>query len=321
MPRHPLVSIVVPAYNAERYIDEALRSVLGQTYLNIEVIVVNDGSTDATGERVAAYHPKAQCYTQANSGGYPGAPRNTGMRHCGGEFICFLDADDVMPTDRVERQVEFLSKHPDVGVVFTDYQNFSVKGLFDKTHFETCSRLRERLGCEAELVLQSKEATHLLLHETFGLPSSMMIRREVLGVVPSFSTEFQIGEDFHYYYRIARHYSVGVVNQVGAYRRLHDSNITNNGIRVLHNTALMRAQLRETESDAESLRLLDDHLFQSEIHLARAYANQRELSKALAHNLRAVAALRMSHLEHIKVGVRAFLRTVAIALHIKEPSP
>src|SRR6266852_8386571 len=246
MPKHPLVSVIIPAYNAESYIDDALRSVLGQIYPDVEIIVVDDGSTDCTVERVASYHPRVRCYERSNSGGYPGAPRNTGIERCSGEYICFLDADDIMLPDRVEKQVEFLTDHPETGVVFTDYRNFSANGVADQTHFQSCPCLREKLGTRPSLVLASADATSLLAQENFGIPSSMMIRREVLSLVPSFSTEMQVGEDFHYYYRVARHFGVGVVNHVGSLRRLHDTNMTGNPLRMLHNCILSRTNLRDT---------------------------------------------------------------------------
>ena len=321
MVHQPLVSVIIPAYNAGAYIDDALRSVLSQSYLNLEIIVVDDGSTDNTTERVAAYHPRVHCYQRSNSGGYPGAPRNTGIGNSRGEYLCFLDADDIMVSDRVEKQANFLSDHPEVGVVFTDYRNFSSSGLSDNSHFQSCYRLQEKLGGKQSLVLASRDATANLVQENFGIPSSMMIRRQVLSTVPSFSTEMKIGEDFHFYYRVARQYSVGVVNNVGALRRLHDSNITGNVFRVLHNCVLSRTALRDTEPNAINMRLLNDFLYQCEIDLARAYANRREIRKALRHNLRGMVGFLPTSMDHLITGLWTLVRTVAIALHFKKPGP
>lgn len=316
----PLVSVIIPAYNAERYIDEALHSIFGQTYPKIEIIVVDDGSSDRTGEILASYQPRVKCITQRNGGGYPGSPRNTGLNHCQGDFICFLDADDIMRSTRVEMQVNFLLEHPQVGVVFTDYQNFSDSGAFEKTHFQTCPSLWDRLRDHLDLALDSATATALLIQENIGLPSSMMIRRKVLGVVPRFSTAFQIGEDFHFYYRIARVFSVGVINRVGADRRVHNNNITRNAIRVLHNCAKSRADLWKTESNRENLKLLNEYLFLSEINLAYAYANQRNIRQSLGHNFRALTIFSCKNLKNVFLSLRAMLRTAAIAVHIKAPS-
>lgn len=317
MASYPLVSVIIPAYNAESYIDEALRSVLAQRYANLEVIVVDDGSTDRTADRVATYRPRVNCYHQTNSGGYPGSPRNTGIKHCSGEYICFLDADDIMLPDRVEKQADFLSTHPEVGVVFTDYRNFSLDGPADQTHFQTCTHLLNKLAGKQALSLPSEEATACLVRENFGIPSTMMIRREVLSSVPEFSTDLRIGEDFHFYYRVARYYNVGLINHVGSLRRLHESNVTGNRLRMLHYGIASRTQLRDTESSTINIRLLNDYLYRREIELAWTYGSQRDLRKALVHNLRALFGPRPISIRDLGLGVRTLFRTAAIALHLK----
>jgi glycosyltransferase involved in cell wall biosynthesis len=319
MPHRPLVSVIIPAYNAESYIDEALASVFNQTYPKLEVVVVNDGSTDCTAEHVDAYRPRVRHIEQSNSGGFPGAPRTAGIEHCSGQYICFLDADDVMAPDRVEKQADFLARYPEAGVVFTDYRNFSAKGPTEKSHFQTCFHLQEKLRNRPDLLLESAEATALLLLENFGIPSSMMIRREVLAKVPGFSTEMQIGEDFHFYYRVARHFGVGIINSVGALRRLHGSNITGDPLRLLHNCILSRTSLRDTESRVSNVKLLNEYLYRCEINLARAYADQRELKKALVHNVKALVEFSPRSIEHVNIGLRTLVRTGAIALHLKRP--
>ncbi|MGB5065329.1 MAG: glycosyltransferase family A protein [Candidatus Competibacter sp.] len=317
MTHRPLVSVIIPAYNAEHYIDEALHSILSQTYPNIEIIVINDKSSDRTEERVASYLPQVTCLTQNSSGGYPGSPRNTGLTHCKGELICFLDADDMMRPARVETQVNFLVEHPQVGVVFTDYRNFSNSGVFEETHFQTCPNLWQRLKSHPRLVLESIEATSLLIQENFGLPSSMMIRREVLDVAPGFSTAFQIGEDFHFYYRIARRFSVGIINQVETDRRLHENNITGDPIKMLHNYIASRSDLRTSEPNRDNIKILDGLLYRCEINLARAYANQRQFSRSFLYNLRALRYAFPYRLDRVAGGLRTLVRMGMIAAHLK----
>ena len=318
MTERPLVSVIIPAYNAERYIDEALRSILNQTYPNIETIVVNDSSSDGTEERVAHYQSRVTCLTQNSSGGYPGSPRNTGLSHCKGKLICFLDADDIMRPARVETQVSFLLEHPQVGVAFTDYRNFSNSGASEKTHFQTCPILWRKLKNHPRLVLESIEATALLIQENFGLPSSMMIRRETLNVVPGFSTAFQIGEDFHFYYRIARSFSVGIINQVETDRRLHENNITGDPIRMLCNYIASRSDLRISESNRDNIKILDGLLYRCEINLARAYADQRQFRRSFLYNLRALRYAFPYRLDRFAGGLRTLIRMGMIAAHLKD---
>jgi glycosyltransferase involved in cell wall biosynthesis len=118
-PAAPLVSVVVPAYNAERFLARAMRSALAQTYTNLELIVVDDGSTDATVEVIRSFRdPRVQYLSQPNHG--QGAARNHGIMSSAGRYVTFLDADDAYLPAKVQRQVQFLETHREYQVVFCD---------------------------------------------------------------------------------------------------------------------------------------------------------------------------------------------------------
>ena len=321
MENSPLVSVIIPAYNAGAYIEEAIRSVLDQDYTSLEVFVIDDGSTDDTSERVAAFVSRVHCLWQSNSGGYPGVVRNMGIQRCRGEFICFLDADDVMCEGRIRRQVDFLNTYSQVGVVFTDYRNYSADGIFPESHFQTCVRLQQELGGQAAMVFTSEEATALLLQENFGIPSAMMIRRGVLDLVPGFSSELQTSEDFHFYYRVARKYGIGIIAEIGVRRRLHGENVTNNSVKILENYIASRADLIRSETNRNNVILINHFLRKCEIELARVHANRREYKRSIAHNLHAFCDLRSASPVHLKLAFRTLLRTAAIAIRLKSPSP
>ena len=109
----PLVSVVIPAYNAERTIPSTLVSVLGQTVADIEVIVVDDGSIDSTSNIARSLRDsRLRVVRQANSG-HAGA-RNTGIRHATGKYVAFVDADDLWLPRKLETQLCFLRRHPNV---------------------------------------------------------------------------------------------------------------------------------------------------------------------------------------------------------------
>ena len=120
----PLVSIVMPAYNAEHYIAEAIRSVLAQTYTNWELLIVNDGSTDGTRAIMDQFSdPRIRTFDQANGG--IGSARNLALEHAQGVLMCGLDADDVFPPDSVASRVLVFAEFPDTdmvdgGVLFMD---------------------------------------------------------------------------------------------------------------------------------------------------------------------------------------------------------
>lgn len=320
MDDQPLVSVVIPAYNAEAFIDEALQSILSQDYPLIEILVVNDGSTDSTAQRVAAYNDKVRYFEQPNSGGFPGSPRNAGIQNAGGEFICFLDADDRMLPGRLQLQVDFLRDQPEVGVVFGNYQNFSTDGPIGDPHFRTCSRLKAKLGSQSSLVLRPAVATALLLRENVGIPSSMMMRRAALDAAPAFSTEFRVGEDFHFYYRILQRFSLGIIDQVVSWRRIHGNNITRDSIRMLHSMMASRSALFEAEQSEENRALLEEVIHQYEVSLARAYANQKQFGRSVAHDLHALRGAFPRRLGWVAGGLCGLARTAAIAMHLKRPS-
>ncbi len=110
-----LVSVVIPAYNAERTIHDTIESVLAQTYREIEVIVVDDGSTDDTAREVAAFADRTRYVHQTNAGA--AAARNSGIAIARGDYLALLDADDLWLPEKLERQLAFLAVHPEVGAV------------------------------------------------------------------------------------------------------------------------------------------------------------------------------------------------------------
>src|SRR5215471_11715601 len=113
----PLVSIVVPVYNGERYLRESLDSIMGQTYPHTEVIVMDDASTDGTAGIIAEYGSRIRSHRQPENRGIYGN-MNDGITLARGEYIAIYHADDVYDPHIVEREVEFLARHPDVAAVF-----------------------------------------------------------------------------------------------------------------------------------------------------------------------------------------------------------
>jgi len=121
-----LVSVVIPVYNGERYVNETLKSVLSQDYEPVEIIVVDDGSTDKTADIVLSHETLHYIY-QENQG--PSAARNTGIVAAQGEFIAFLDADDMWEPEKLSLQVGYLIRHPDVGFVYAHRRMILEEGV------------------------------------------------------------------------------------------------------------------------------------------------------------------------------------------------
>lgn len=118
----PLVSCVIPVWNGEKYLAEAIQSVLDQSYPKIEVVIVDDGSTDGTPDVIATFEDRVTSMRQEQSG--PAAARNTGIAASKGDFIAFLDFDDIWERSKTALQVDLLLSRPDLSVCLCEVQNF-----------------------------------------------------------------------------------------------------------------------------------------------------------------------------------------------------
>lgn len=201
----PCVSCIVPVYNGARWIREALESIREQTHRPIEVIVADDGSTDATREIVAAYEGEVRLVTQATAG--PPATRNLGLRAAGGDLIAFLDADDLWHREKLARQVSRLRARPEVGVSVTHIQNFWIPELHEE---ELRFREDPRSGALPGYVTMT-----------------LLARRAVFEAVGPFDESLWHTDAGDWFLRAER---AGVViellPEVLAYHRMHDRNLS-----------------------------------------------------------------------------------------------
>jgi glycosyltransferase involved in cell wall biosynthesis len=121
MKEEPLVSVVLPAFNSEAFLAEAIRSILAQTYRELELIVINDGSTDSTEQIIRSFNDPRLVYLKNGKNSGLIASLNRGIEESSGEFIVRMDADDISLSGRIEKQVEFMIGHPEIGVAGTSY--------------------------------------------------------------------------------------------------------------------------------------------------------------------------------------------------------
>jgi len=128
--KHDLISCIVPVFNGERYLGETLDSILAQTYQPLELIVVDDGSTDGTATVAASYGKRIRYLWQTNAG--EAVARNQGLSAAQGEFIAFLDADDLWHPEKLARQMARLQERPELDLSFTRHQNFWMPELAEE---------------------------------------------------------------------------------------------------------------------------------------------------------------------------------------------
>lgn len=208
----PLVSVVMPAYNCAPYIGAAINSVLAQSYKNIEVIVVDDGSSDGTPQVVAAYGSPVRLVQQGNAGA--AAARNRAMAECRGELICFLDSDDVWAPSKIEWQVAQMLAYPDIDLVFSRFKRFDGEPPSDLFASNAGSPSVEWLGWYYQ---------PLLLDSAIWIVTAM-IRRGLWDKIGGFDETLPIGEDYDFWLRASRHTRVVKLSDtLAGYRNNPDS--------------------------------------------------------------------------------------------------
>lgn len=219
----PLVTIVMPAFNAERFLASTLRSAAAQTHANLQIIVVDDGSTDGTAETVrqhAAADPRIELFSKANAGVC--AARNDGIRLARGEYVTFFDADDLWHASKIELQLRALCQHPNpeqVGAVYVLSRQIDENDrlLFDYPTLAVQGRILHR---------------HLLTNFIATGGGSLLCPRRVALEVGGFDVGYQACEDYDFQLRVAARYDIVAVEQYLMGYRQHPTSASRNQLRM-----------------------------------------------------------------------------------------
>jgi|MTBAKSStandDraft_2_1061841.scaffolds.fasta_scaffold60296_2 glycosyltransferase involved in cell wall biosynthesis len=227
------VSIIIPTYNRAHFITCAIDSALSQTFTDFEIIVVDDGSTDGTAELLRSRYGDKIVYLRQERQG-PAAARNAGMLIARGEYISFLDSDDLYYPYKLEMQVQLLDVFTDLAMFYTEFSAFDDHGFFEEFHlrqyhksayrnrelrYETLFQRSHRLAAYDVVPEQYRNRFFFtgsiyaayLLH-TLIFTNSMMFRRDILAVTGLQNTTFKFFEELEFARRICRHYQVGFVD-------------------------------------------------------------------------------------------------------------
>ena len=209
-----LVSVIIPVYNAERYLRQMLESVLGQTYSHIEVIAVDDGSTDGSLKILQEHSPPVQLICQHNKGS--AAARNTGVTAARGQWVAFIDADDTWSVDKLERQMRAID-----GFDWSHTDAIFRGGMNDgKRH----SDFGGKIGGE---VLES------LACSNFISTSTVMVRRQVFLDAGGFDESLRSIQDWDLWTRIARRHPLAYVDEPLMFYRVHSASASRSTRRTL----------------------------------------------------------------------------------------
>jgi glycosyltransferase involved in cell wall biosynthesis len=195
-----IVSVVIPAYNCSNTIIATLDSIYNQSYQNIEVIVIDDGSVDSTYKDILNYKEQHQLqnlsiHHQLNSG--VADARNHGIKLCNGEFISFIDSDDCWHPTKLEQQVDILLKNPDVGLCATLY---NLNEINPADHIEVSKAL-------FEISFQKQ------LYRNYFQPSTVVVRKSVIDNLGGFKTGMTHAEEGLFFLKIVKDYKCVLINK------------------------------------------------------------------------------------------------------------
>lgn len=206
----PLVSVVMPVYNAEKFLREAVDSILKQTYTNLELILVNDGSTDDSKEIILSYSdPRIRYFENERNLGIV-ETRNRATAKATGEYLAMLDSDDIALPDRLEQQVAFLEANRQFGVCGAIHQ-----------HIDENNKLQEKIVYPSS---HRDIRTHMTITNCF-CNSTVMLRTALARKEP-YSAEYPLGEDYELFYRLSSQTQVTNLPVLGTLYRVHGNNIS-----------------------------------------------------------------------------------------------
>ncbi len=209
----PRVSVIIPTYNRQDLVVESIESVFSQSYRDFEIIVVDDGSTDNTSARLQPYLDRITYLKQKNQG--VATARNRGIRAAQGEYVCFLDSDDLWEPTKLEVQVEFAERHPEYALLSTDIRGFDAEKMVVGQRKSAMYSIRNGLVLE-----------HLLFGNWIQT-STVMVHRKCLDQVGWFDEDVgQFGEDWLLWMRIAARFPIYFLPEPLVSYRFHPGRLT-----------------------------------------------------------------------------------------------
>jgi len=209
-----LISVIIPAFNSKEFIQQTINSVLKQTYQNFEIIIVDDESTDDTISIIKDLSAKDKriSYFQVPHSGRPSVPRNFGAEKSKGEFIAFLDADDIWVKNKLEQQLHKFEKHPDYILVYSMSVTFGDINIFSPD-YEVLPLLYKVCRTKKDLIAKGNSITC----------SSVLIKKEDFKKVGGFDEDPKLQiEDYDLWIRLGELGNFGFIPRIQTYYRVHD---------------------------------------------------------------------------------------------------
>jgi glycosyltransferase involved in cell wall biosynthesis len=248
------ISVVIPVYNAQIFLRQAISSALEQTFPPHEIIVVNDGSTDSSQEIATSFGSAITCITQPNRG--QSAARNLAIRHSTGDWIAFLDADDYWLPDKLARQAALVQADPDIGLIYTGKTDLALDGTTHDVPAMPPQWVKVRLPVQ-----------------NYIFPTTVLVRRSLLLEHP-FDESLASSEDWWLFYSLSRVAKFAAIAESTAVYRVYPQSLNNrNWQEVLHHAQIVAQRIQNDYTGIHKISLR--HKTNSRL-LASASLSQRE---------------------------------------------
>jgi glycosyltransferase involved in cell wall biosynthesis len=284
----PLVSIIIPVYNGEKFIKETLESIFEQTFQDFEIIIVDDGSIDGTRNILEQYAGKVTYIFQENSG--PSRARNTAIKIAKGKYVAFLDGDDLWTPNKLELQIGYMESHPYIGMVFADMMTFNESGVIQASYLKSIKRKNFYSILLAEQH-ELKDPFSMLLYANFIPTGTVIIRKVCMDDIGFFDENISSVEDLDMWMRTSIFCKVGFVPCVLKKKRDHEGNISKDLYKATVSAIYVREKIRRDFPDhaARYRKGFDERL--SEAYFEKGYWNfsRSNTKEARAAFMRAMA--------------------------------
>jgi glycosyltransferase involved in cell wall biosynthesis len=232
----PLVSVIMPVFNSAEYLDSAINSILNQTYENIELLIIDDGSSDKSVEIINSFDSLKIKFFQNEKNIGVSATRNRAIDLSKGKYLALMDSDDISPNYRIGKQVDFLEKNSDYGLIGGHYERFSTYGFFKKRKIYKQS------------LIQEENQVRLNFMGSIAAPTAMFRSVIVKENNLHFDINLKIAEDYDFWRRIGLYSKVTNIDEILIYYRKHSNNTMNKKeLAYIHTTIAIRKSFDNLE--------------------------------------------------------------------------
>ena len=262
------VSVVIPTYNCLDYLPKAIGSVLKQTHQDVELIVIDDNSNDGTSTYLASIDDERIITLSTLGVGAPQA-RNLGIAKATGKYIAFLDADDFWLPEKLEHQLEFHQRYPDLAMSFTNYEHLTE----DYQVIVDCFSYWSQFQDQDELFINIENPLEFIIENNVIGTSTVMVRADVFSQTGSFNADIKYGEDWELWLRMSENHQIGALNSVQVGYLMRASSVTQTENLKLRNLQSIETILQHYQDDSQRWNLPSSSFKIAKARILEGYAD------------------------------------------------